>query len=306
MTWPPSLWTTSSQSVTPSPTVARTHVDEEDGFFYDVLRLRRERDPPQGAFDGRSASALRFKRDRSVGARTSAQDGGAMVGEKSPEPGADKKYLSWPGYATRRHGLGHSGPFAAHARLYAGRERVSGPTGVRALSRYHLEHPYIFNVNARNTGLQYVPEIPIPACSAGTPTGAAPSGCRMNIMLISGAPSTYTSSTETLLPWSARPGPAGRCISSRWHAEISRRLVGAFLRDDNRDAAPCTGPGRSFKPTLTGAIILFSPSTSMATRGWRSGPVIRRDGPDWWALLIQNRGSLDPAQVSRKGNGRLR
>ena len=57
--------------------------DEEDGFFYDVLRLPDGgADPSQGAFPGGSFAAVRLNRDRAVGARTRAEDGETVGGPK--------------------------------------------------------------------------------------------------------------------------------------------------------------------------------------------------------------------------------
>ena len=51
------------------------------------------------------------------------------------------------------------------------------PYGIRALSRYHLEHPYVFTFTGRNTGCSTSPPSRTAACSVATPTGGAPSGC---------------------------------------------------------------------------------------------------------------------------------
>ena len=53
------------------------------------------------------------------------------------------------------------------------------PYGIRALSRYHADHPYVFQAG----GQEYRVSLPAgrvghAACSAATPTGAGRSGCR--------------------------------------------------------------------------------------------------------------------------------
>jgi len=50
--------------------------------------------------------------------------------------------------------------------------------GIRSLSRYHRDHPYHFNAGGQDYGVGYLPRNLIQACSAGTRTGAGPSGCR--------------------------------------------------------------------------------------------------------------------------------
>jgi hypothetical protein len=55
------------------------------------------------------------------------------------------------------------------------------PYGIRSLSRYHAEHPYVFSVG----GHEYRVVICLPsrtqACSAAIRTGAGPSGCRSTL-----------------------------------------------------------------------------------------------------------------------------
>ena len=52
------------------------------------------------------------------------------------------------------------------------------PYGIRALSRYHRDHPYILPVNGMSYRVDYEPAESRPACSAATPTGAGRSGSR--------------------------------------------------------------------------------------------------------------------------------
>ena len=52
------------------------------------------------------------------------------------------------------------------------------PYGIRSLSRFHGEHPYVFHVEGQEYRVEYLPANPTPACSAATPTGGDRSGCR--------------------------------------------------------------------------------------------------------------------------------
>ena len=57
--------------------------DEEDGFYYDVLRLPDgTRDAAQGALDGGSAAAVRDHGHRALAARARAEAGGAAFAER--------------------------------------------------------------------------------------------------------------------------------------------------------------------------------------------------------------------------------
>ena len=53
-----------------------------------------------------------------------------------------------------------------------------GPFGIRSISRYHADHPYIFDIAGQQFRVDYEPAESTPACSAGTRTGEGRSGFR--------------------------------------------------------------------------------------------------------------------------------
>ena len=55
-------------------------------------------------------------------------------------------------------------------------EEFLGPHGIRAISRRHLEQPCVFDWGGQATRSPTFRPSRTPACSAATPTGAAPSG----------------------------------------------------------------------------------------------------------------------------------
>ncbi len=52
------------------------------------------------------------------------------------------------------------------------------PYGLRALSRYHQDHPVWVDLAGRVVSVDYEPAESPPGCSAATPTGAVRCGCR--------------------------------------------------------------------------------------------------------------------------------
>jgi hypothetical protein len=157
--------------------------DEEDGFYYDLLRL------PDG-------SATRLKVRSMVGLlplcattviekwqreRVPAGDG--------RRPGALRRMPElWspstpPGPATSAWPSGGSGPGQPGAappdlaKMLDENEFLS-PYGIRSLSKFHERHPYVFHAGGQEYRVDYLPASRTPACSAATPTGAARSGCR--------------------------------------------------------------------------------------------------------------------------------
>ena len=54
-----------------------------------------------------------------------------------------------------------------------------GPYGIRSLSRYHLEHPFVFDLGwAGIQGAVSALQSRTPECSVATPTGEGQCGCR--------------------------------------------------------------------------------------------------------------------------------
>ena len=158
--------------------------DEEDGFYYDVLRL------PDG-------SATRLKVRSMVGLlplcattvmepwqRERVPRAMAQMLERlrrmpelletihptGPGTSASPTAGSWP-WSTR------SGCAGSCTKMLDENEFLS-PYGIRSLSRFHEQHPFVFNVQARNTAWTTCRPSRTPACSAATPTGGARSGCR--------------------------------------------------------------------------------------------------------------------------------
>jgi hypothetical protein len=52
------------------------------------------------------------------------------------------------------------------------------PYGIRALSRYHADHPYVFRVDGHEYRVDYLPAESDTGMFAATRTGAGRSGCR--------------------------------------------------------------------------------------------------------------------------------
>ena len=155
--------------------------DEEDGFFYDVLRL------PDG-------SAQRLKVRSMVGllplcAVTSFE--GELL-DRYPELAERmrgfldarpelRSFIHDPtllGVNGRRLGsiLDETKLRRVLARMLDESEFLS-PHGIRSLSRHHAEHPYEFDVGGAEYRVTYLPAESDSGCSAATRTGAARSGC---------------------------------------------------------------------------------------------------------------------------------
>jgi len=138
--------------------------DSQDGFFYDLLRL------PNG-------DAMRLKVRSMVGLLPLCA---STVFEASGKVAGHPRLMQLIELFKKRHGelLEHIAPADKSFKGYADRRLFSvcnkekierilgylldekeflGPYGIRSLSRYHLDHPFIFQIDGQEYGVQYLP-----------------------------------------------------------------------------------------------------------------------------------------------------
>jgi hypothetical protein len=208
--------------------------DEEDGFFYDVLRLP----------DGR---ATRLKVRSMVGllplCAATVFDGHHLWSDPTIVEDMQRfikhrpeltEYIHEP---TRR---GHSGRLLASilnenklrrilTRMLDEREFLSA-YGIRALSRYHDEHPYVFYAGGQAYTVQYLPGESDTGMFGGNSNWRGPIWMPVNALIIRALLVYYTYfGNEFTIEC---PTGSGRLMNLYQVAEeIGRRLTGIFLRD---------------------------------------------------------------------------
>jgi hypothetical protein len=210
--------------------------DEEDGFYYDVLRLP----------DGR---ATRLKVRSMVGllplcAATviepwqrervpSVMNALAERARRRPEllsslhptgPGhwgyADRGIVALVNPERLRRIL---------ARMLDENEFLS-PYGIRALSRYHLEHPYVFQVHGEEYRVPYLPGDSDSGMFGGNSNWRGPIWMPVNVLLIRALLNFYAYHGDAFKV--ECPTGSGREMNLFEVArEIANRLAGIFLRD---------------------------------------------------------------------------
>jgi Mannosylglycerate hydrolase MGH1-like glycoside hydrolase domain len=223
--------------------------DEQDGFFYDVLRLpdgRAERLKVRSmvgllplcavtVFDGRLVERfpeLRHRLRRFLEARPELRafiHDPVKVGQKGRRLAAvlDETKL-------RR----------VLATMLDEKEFLS-PHGIRALSRYHAEHPYVFRVGDQEYRVSYLPAESDTGMFGGNSNWRGPIWMPVNVLIIRALLQYYTYyGNEFTIEC---PTGSGRRMTLYQVAEeISRRLSSIFLRDkDGR--RPVYGGSRKFQ-----------------------------------------------------------
>ncbi len=153
------------------------------------------------------------------------------------------------------------------------------PHGIRSVSRWHEQHPYVVRVDGKEYRVAYQPAESETAMFGGNSNWRGPVWFPMNALLI-----------RALFQFHAYYGDAFRveCPTGSGRlmtlfevgTEISDRLQRIFLRDE-AGRRPVFGGAECSRTIRTGAIAFRSMSTSTATTAPASAPATRPGGPLW-------------------------
>jgi hypothetical protein len=106
-----------------------------------------------------------------------------------------------------------------------------GPHGIRSLSRYHLDHPFVFNVGNQEYKVQYLPGESNTGMFGGNSNWRGPVWMPVNALIIRALLNLYNFYGDEFKVQC--PTGSGRYMTLFEVAqEISRRLASSFLRDD--------------------------------------------------------------------------
>ena len=258
--------------------------DEEDGFFYDVLRL------PDGAgtrikvrslvgllplcattvIEARSSNAIRRSPNRLGTFSSATRTCWSISPTRSSPASRGRRLLSLVNENKLRRIL---------ARMLD-EERFLGPHGIRSLSRWHLDHPYVFNAGRARVPGAVQPAESTSGMFGGNSNWRGPVWFPINLLLIRALLQHYRYYGNDLTV--ECPTGSGTMMTLFEVAqEMSRRLAGTFLRDgDGR--RPVYGRTELSRTTRTGGTSFCSTSTSTATTGPGWAPPTRLAGPAWW------------------------
>ncbi len=223
--------------------------DEEDGFFYDVLRF------PDG-------SATRLKVRSIVGLLPLAavavfeedilaklprfRERAKLFGARNPDLVANMHMPSTPGVADRRMLaiVGEKNLRRILARMLD-EDEFLGPHGIRALSRYHLEHPYVFHHGGYEHRVAYVPGDSDTGMFGGNSNWRGPVWMPINFLLYTSLLRLYTYFGDDFkIECPTRSGQMMTLLEIA--RELGERLSRTFLRgEDGR--RPANGDTHKFR-----------------------------------------------------------
>ena len=225
--------------------------DEEDGFYYDVLRL------PDG-------SATRLKVRSMVGLLPLCATTAVEKWQRERVPrlnaGVQNRMLRMPELLDSIHltGPGHFGVAETGLMALVNQDRLRrilarmldeneflSPFGIRALSRYHADHPYVFCVGGQEYRVAYLPAESDSGMFGGNSNWRGPIWMPVNALII-----------RALLHYHAYygdnfkiecPTGSGKLMNLFEVArEITNRLTRIFLRDEN-GRRPVFGESEKFQ-----------------------------------------------------------
>jgi len=225
--------------------------DEEDGFYYDMLRL------PDG-------SSTRMKVRSLVGLLPLCA---VSIVEKYKRDQLPElaKHLWWrmqtmPELAAAIHptGPGHLGVADRGILALVGPEKLRrilgylldeneflSPHGIRSVSKYHADHPYIFSMDGSESRVDYLPAESNTGMFGGNSNWRGPIWMPVNALIIRGLLNYYLYYGDNFKV--ECPKGSGKMMNLyEVGTEINRRLASIFLRD--KDARrPVNGGSETFQ-----------------------------------------------------------
>ncbi|KIC95946.1 MGH1-like glycoside hydrolase domain-containing protein [Flavihumibacter solisilvae] len=212
--------------------------DEEDGFYYDLLRL------PDG-------SGKRLKVRSMVGLLPLCATTIVEKWQREQIPWAlsfiQARARRTPGFLDGIHptGPGHYGVGGRGILALLNPERLRrvltkmldeneflSPYGIRSLSRYHLEHPFIFNVEGQDFRVDYLPAESDTGMFGGNSNWRGPVWMPMNVLIIRALLQYYLYYGDNF-KIECPTGSGNHMNLFEVARDISDRLTRIFLQDEN-------------------------------------------------------------------------
>jgi len=223
--------------------------DEEDGFFYDVLRLpdgRAERLKVRSmvgllplcavtAFEGKAVEKFPELRHRFVRFLEARPELRSLIHDPMKFGYGDRRLGSVLDETKLRRVL----------TTMLDEEEFLSPYGVRALSRYHAEHPYVFRVGDQEYRVSYLPAESDTGMFGGNSNWRGPIWMPVNALIIRALLQYYMYYGNDFTI-ECPTGSGRRMTLYQVAEEITRRLTSIFLQDKD-GKRPVFGGTRKFQ-----------------------------------------------------------
>lgn len=282
--------------------------DEEDGFYYDLLRL------PDG-------TAHRLKVRSIVGLLPLCATTIIEKEERELIPNITRKLFERierkPDLLKRIHltGPGHFGKNERGIAALVNREKLQrilikmldekeflGPYGIRSLSKYHLEHPYTFFVDGREYKVSYTPAESDTGMFGGNSNWRGPVWMPINILIIRSLLHYYLYYGDDFKV--ECPTGSGKMMNLfDVSKEIMSRLIKTFTSNE-QNKRPVFGENEKFQhdPFWKDHILFYE--YFHGDNGAGIGASHQTGWTGLIALLIKLYGSLDAQHLLKFGKGK--
>ena len=279
--------------------------DEEDGFYYDILRL------PDG-------SATRLKVRSMVGLLPLCATTVIEKWQRERIPGAmsqiTERLIRMPELRKTIHptGPGHFGVAERGITALLTPERLRriltkmldeneflGPYGIRSLSKFHEQHPFIFHVNGQEYRVDYLPAESNTGMFGGNSNWRGPVWMPVNALIIRALLNFYLYYGDNFKI--ECPTGSGKMMNLfEVSKEIADRLTNTFLRD-KQGKRPVYGGSETFQadPLWRDHILFYE--YFHGDNGAGLGASHQTGWTGLVAKLIQLYGLLDPKKMLEGG-----
>jgi hypothetical protein len=279
--------------------------DEDDGFYYDILRL------PDG-------SATRLKVRSMVGLLPICATTVVEPCQRERLPHFLELFairlgrMPWLLKSIHPTGPGHLGVAGRGIAALVGPDRLRrilsrmldeseflSPYGIRAVSRYHAEHPYVFSVHGQEYRVDYLPAESNTGMFGGNSNWRGPIWMPVNVMLIRALLQYYLYYGDNFKV--ECPTGSGNLMNLfEVSREISTRLQRIFLRDE-RGRRPVYGGMEKFQTDPHWRDHLLFHEYFHGDNGAGLGASHQTGWTGSVAKLIQLYGYLDPKKMLEAG-----
>ena len=279
--------------------------DEEDGFYYDILRL------PDG-------SAKRLKVRSMVGLLPLCATTVIEEWQRDAVPRVVETFRErirrMPELLQSMHATGpeHFGVENRTVFALVNKERLRriltrmldeneflSPSGIRSLSRYHLEHPYVFNVKGEKYRVQYLPSESDSGMFGGNSNWRGPVWMPINILIIRSLLNYYLYYGDNFKI--ECPTGSGRMMNLfEVSKEIAGRLTGIFLKD-KKGKRPVYGGTEKFQNDPYWKDLILFYEYFHGDNGAGLGASHQTGWTGLVARLIELFGRLDPEKYLERG-----